>query len=263
MRTEVQADSWIPPFAQGAAELRGVGALMSTRVGGASPAPWDSLNLGTAVGDEPARVAHNRAVFAQALGVVPVFLKQVHGTHVLRLLPQHAALGAEAEEADACVSTELGLACTVQVADCLPALFAAPEGRAVGAAHAGWRGLAAGVLESTLHAVCEAAACAPCDVHVWLGACIGPRHFEVGAEVREAFVGSAHCASAFVPTHAGKWLADLPQLARLRLASAGVVQISGNQSEAEWCTFANPSRYFSFRRDGVTGRMAAAIWRVA
>ena len=231
-----------------------VGGLMSTRAGGVSLPPWDRLNLGMAVGDDPAAVARNRDTFRLATGALPVFMKQVHGTRVLRLTAAHAAADAALEEADACVTTEPGLACTVQVADCLPVLFAAPEGRAVGAAHAGWRGLAGGVLESTLRQVCEAAGCGPAEVAVWLGACIGPRRFEVGPDVLEAF--GAGAAGHFRPAQPGKWLADLPGLARDRLEAAGVAHQSGGR----WCTVEEASRFFSFRRDGVTGRMAAAVW---
>ena len=165
-----------------------VGALMSTRQGGVSAAPWDSLNLGIAVGDDPLAVAENRRRFTEALGARPVWLRQVHGITVLRL--QHGHLDAAPVEADAAWTDEPGLACTVQVADCLPVLMAAPEGRAVAAAHAGWRGLAGGVVEAALAALCEGAHCAPQDVAVWLGPCIGPRQFEVGDEVLQAFGAS-------------------------------------------------------------------------
>jgi YfiH family protein len=144
------------------------------------------------------------------------------------------------------------------VADCLPVLFAAPGARGVAAAHAGWRGLAAGVLEGTLAALCEATGSAPQDVQVWLGACIGPRQFEVGADVLQAFdVDPARADSPrFTPYRPGKWLADLPGLARDRLQAAGARRISGGR----WCTVEDRSRFFSFRRDGRTGRMAAAVW---
>ncbi len=258
---------WLrPDWALPGAPWPAIGALMSTRHGGISAAPWDRLNLGTAVGDEPAHVAHNRSVLQRATGAAHVYLKQVHGTRVLRLtkahLEAHLTEGLPALEADACISTEAGIACTVQVADCLPVLFAAHgRGAAVGAAHAGWRGLAAGVLEATLDALCEAAMCTPAEVHCWLGACIGPAHFEVGPDVLAGFGVSAAVADAaevqrFRPFKEGKWLANLPLLARDRLQAAGVLQISGGT----WCTVADRSRFFSFRRDGVTGRMAAAVW---
>lgn len=232
----------------------GVSSLMSTRAGGGSVAPWDGLNLGIAVGDDPESVAHNRVLFQQALGAAPVFMKQVHGTRVLRLTRDHLQL--PLQEADACVTTERGLACTVQVADCLPVLLAAPG--TVGAAHAGWRGLAGGVIEATVRQICEAAACAPAQVECWLGACIGPGTFEVGADVLEGFGVQPAAADPlrFKALRPGKWLANLPQLARDRLAAVGVSQVGGGT----WCTVHDRSRFFSFRRDGVTGRMAAAIW---
>jgi YfiH family protein len=237
-----------------------IGALMTTRHGGVSAAPFDSLNLRAAVGDDPQAVAQNQRLLAQAIGAKPVFLDQVHGAAVVRLTAGDAQAGAAPHAADASVTTVPGIACTVQVADCLPVLFAAAGGRAVGAAHAGWRGLAGGVLEATLARVCAAAQCAPDEVQAWLGACIGPTRFEVGPDVLEAFgvtaqpgAPSARFKAAAQP---GKWLADLPMLARDRLQSAGVHAISGGR----WCTVSEASRFFSFRRDRVTGRMAAAIW---
>jgi polyphenol oxidase len=230
-----------------------VGALMSTRVGGVSAAPFDSLNLGRSVGDVREAVDENRRRFEAALGVPTVYLSQVHGTRVVRL-----PAGAAPLEADAAITTEPGIACSVMVADCLPVLFAAVDGRGVGAAHAGWRGLAAGVLEATVGALCDAAACAPSDLAAWLGPCIGPRRFEVGADVLETFGPQA--AHRFTPRPrtdgAMRWLADLPGLARDRLAALGVARVSGG----DVCTVEDASRFFSFRRDGVTGRMAAAVW---
>lgn len=254
MSRSVVDTGWQPVWA-----ALGVGAWMSTRGGGSSRPPYDSLNLGTEVGDEPLAVQANRQRFEAALGgAVPVFLKQVHGTRVVHLQAEHLRL-ATPLEADAAVCTEPGLACTVQVADCLPVLFAAPRGGAVGAAHAGWRGLAAGVLEATVARVCALAGCGPGEVHAWLGPCIGPRCFEVGDEVRAAF----HAAppACFTPgALPGKHLADLCALARWRLQEAGLRpgQIEGGG----WCTVEDPSRFFSFRRDRVTGRLAAAIWRL-
>ena len=239
----------------------GVGAVMTTRHGGASRAPWRTMNVGAAVGDDAAAVAANRALFARAIGAVPVWLRQVHGSRVVRVGHADAADGAAPPEADASVTTEAGVACAVQVADCLPLLFADRAGRAVAAAHAGWRGLAEGVAERTLRAVCDAASCEPADVRVWLGACIGPLRFEVGADVLDAFGADPQggAASRFVArgaAHPGKWLADLPGLARDRLTAAGVRDVAGGG----WCTASDASRFFSFRRDGVTGRMVAAVW---
>jgi polyphenol oxidase len=247
-------DPWLSPDWS----LPGVGALMSTRRGGFSQAPYDSMNLKHGLGDDPAAVTRNQALFAQALGAAPVLLSQVHGARVVHLTRADAARGAAVHEADASVTTEPGVACTVQVADCLPVLFAAPEGTAVGAAHAGWRGLAAGVLEATLVQLCEAARCEPGQVQAWLGACIGPRHFEVGADVLAAFGVEADAVQTphFVAQGRAKWMADLPGLAMQRLRGAGVVTISGGH----WCTVEDASRFFSYRRDRVTGRMAAAVW---
>ena len=237
----------------------GTAAVMTTRLGGASAAPFDSLNLRNGLGDDPQAVAVNLATLEQALGVAPVWLNQVHGRSVLRLTANARSPGGAPREADASVTTEPGVACAVQVADCLPVLFCAPGGRGVGAAHAGWRGLAGGVLEATVEALCDAAHCQPAQLQAWLGACIGPRQFEVGADVLAAFGASttAPDPARFVAHRTGKWLANLPGLARHRLSAAGVSQISGGG----WCTVEAPSRFFSFRRDRVTGRMAALIWR--
>lgn len=242
----------------------GVGALMTTRSGGQSVGPFASMNVGSAVNDAQAAVAANRRHLAETMGAAPVFLRQVHGARVVRIGAADAAAGAEVHEADACVTTEAGVACVVQAADCLPVLLAAPMARAVAAAHAGWRGLAGGVVEAAVDAVCESAGCAPHEISAWLGACIGPEKFEVGADVLVAFGADparpVHGARArFVPRAGAKWLADLPGLARDRLAAAGVVRIEGGT----WCTVSEPSRFFSFRRDGVTGRMAAAVWIAA
>jgi YfiH family protein len=233
----------------------GVGALMTTRHGGVSEGPFAGMNIRAGQGDDPAAVSHNQAVLAAAIGARPVYLDQVHGRGVLRLTP---ALVGRMPQADASFCTEPGLACTVQVADCLPVLFAAPGARGVAGAHAGWRGLSSGVLEATVGALCEAAACAPADVQAWLGPCIGPRRFEVGADVLQAFGADASDDPvAFFQPHApGKWMADLAGLARHRLRAAGLTRLTGG----DWCTVEDTSRFFSFRRDRVTGRMVAAIW---
>ncbi len=233
----------------------GIGALMTTRAGGVSAAPFDSMNLRDGIGDDDAAVARNRAIFSEAIGRPAVLIDQVHGVHVLRL--SSADVGAQLRQADASITTDRGMACAVQVADCLPVLFAAPKARGVGAAHAGWRGLAGGVLEATVAALCDAADCAPHELVAWLGPCIGPAAFEVGADVVTAFGGGA--ASCFAPRpQMGKWLADLPALARLRLRAAGVTSIGGGS----WCTVTDASRFFSFRRERVTGRMVAAVWLI-
>lgn len=235
----------------------GVGALMSTRAGGWSQPPYDSLNLGDHVGDAPQAVQRNRARFIEAVQAAPVFLRQVHGTKVVHVRPQDAGSRVPIE-ADAALATEPGVACTVMVADCLPVLLAASNGRAVAAAHAGWRGLAAGVLDQAVAELCRAADCPASQLMAWLGPCIGPGRFEVGEDVRQAFIETQEAgATRFrAGEREGKWWADLPGLARDRLRAAGVMQVSGGR----WCTVEDGSRFFSFRRDGVTGRMAAAVW---
>jgi YfiH family protein len=239
----------------------GVGALMTTRHGGFSRPPFDSMNLRHGE-DLASDVERNRRLFAEAVGGSPVFLDQVHGRRVVRIGALDASLGAALHRVDASFTTEPGVACVVQAADCLPVLFAAPGNRGVAAAHAGWRGLAAGVLTATVEALCAAAACEASELEAWLGACIGPRHFEVGRDVLDAFGMPEHIAPGgdeaprFVPSAEGKWLADLTLLARDRLRSAGVTKVAGGA----WCTFSDPSRFFSFRRERVTGRMAAAVW---
>ena len=244
--------------------IPGVRAVMSTREGGRSGGRFTSLNLRPGLGDDDANVRLNQARFAEVIGAAPVWLDQVHGARVVRLFAADASAGAPVHAADASVTSVPGIACCVQVADCLPVLFAARNGRAVGAAHAGWRGLATGVVEAAAQSVAEAAACASGDVVAWLGACIGPERFEVGADVLAAFdvdptatseAGAGSASRHFRPGRPGRWLADLPGLARDRLAEAGVVDVGGGG----WCTVTEPSRFFSFRRDGVTGRMAAAV----
>jgi YfiH family protein len=242
-----------------------VRAACSTRAGGVSSAPYDTLNLGDHVGDDPAAVAVNRARFATALGARPVFMKQVHGWGVARL----TADTPDGIEADACIATDAGVACTIMVADCLPVLLADAGGRAVGAAHCGWRGLAGadgvGALESLWREFSPEVAATGADAAprtlAWLGPCIGPRAFEVGDEVKAAFVARDADAAAFFAPHApGKWLANLPGLARLRLRTMGITAIHGNDGSDAWCTVTNASRFFSHRRDRVSGRFAAAIW---
>ena len=258
----------------------GVHATFTLRSGGVSVAPFDSFNLGDHVRDDPEAVTCNRQHLAQTLGAHPVFLQQVHGTGVVALDVRTP----DGTVADACITTRPGLACTIMVADCLPVLFTHRSGAVVAAAHAGWRGLAGdaqgrGVLETTLDAV-VASVCAqeprlPAQeavkgIQVWLGPCIGRSAFEVGPEVRQAFVDRRPEAQACfreAPGSAGatgKWLGDLAGLARQRLQARGVARIDGNDSSAAWCTVENPLRFFSHRRDaarlGSTGRMAACIW---
>lgn len=236
-----------------------VRAFMSTRAGGVSHGPFASMNVGAAVQDDAAAVLENRLRVDRALGAKAVFLSQVHGSEVVRLTASHALPGAEAPVADASVSTSAGLGVAIQVADCLPVLFAAPGG--VAGAHAGWCGLSGGVLENTVAALCQAAACRPADVQAWLGACIGPAAFEVGSEVLEAFGVEPNPASSeffqFRPNAAGqaRWRANLAGLARQRLLALGLTGITGGI----WCTHSDAARFFSYRREPVSGRMVAAI----
>jgi len=238
--------------------VSGVGAFMTTRQDGVSAAPFDSMNLQHGGGDIAEAVDRNRALLAAAAGATPVFLRQVHGARVVHVTGADARPGAATQAADACIATEPGVACAIQVADCLPVLFATPRGSAVGAAHAGWRGLAAGVLEGTVAALCQAAGCAPHELQAWLGACIGPTRFQVGADVLAAFGADPDDPGPgrFVPQMPGRWLANLPLLARDRLVAAGLERIFGGG----WCTVSDASRFFSFRRDRITGRMAATVW---
>jgi YfiH family protein len=243
----------------------GVHALCTTRVGGLSQAPFDGFNLGDHVRDDPQAVSANRALLtAQLGGARPVFLSQVHGIDVAQL----NAATPDGTSADACVTQATQVACTIMVADCLPLLFTDNAGQVVAAAHAGWRGLAAGVIENTLDAVCKQAHVSTEQVRVWLGPCIGPDAFEVGEDVRAAFTSHPALeptqAQHFFkphPTHAGKWMADLAGLARLRLLALGVTSVAGNDGTTEWCTVHQRSKLFSFRRDGATGRFAVCIWR--
>lgn len=235
-----------------------VRAIMTSRQGGVSAEPWDSMNVGDHVGDRPADVHTNRERLATQIGQRPVFLQQVHGVASVQL----DAATPDGWVADACWSRDPGVACTIMVADCLPVLFAHASGRAVAAAHAGWRGLAGGVLEATVQALQQAAG--PGAISAWLGPCIGPAAFEVGNEVREAFGPDEAVRACFQPHGPGKWLADLPALARIRLQQAGVAGLHGNDGTPGWCTVTQASVFFSHRRDaarlGSTGRMAACIW---
>jgi YfiH family protein len=232
------------------------------------------MNLGDHVGDDPSSVAANRALLGQTMGAVPVFLQQVHGTAVLAI----DAKTGQGAQADAAVTSQRGVACTIMVADCLPVLLSTRDGSVVAAAHAGWRGLAGqdghGVLEQTFEAFSALAltgrAQAAINTIAWLGPCIGPSAFEVGAEVRSAFVdGDADAAGCFTALASGKYMADLAGLARRRLQALGITHIDGNDSTAPWCPVGNASRFFSHRRDtgvhgnglNTTGRMAACIWR--
>ncbi len=225
-----------------------VKALQTTRLGGTSCKPYDSLNLGDHVGDAPLTVARNRMSLNTLLPSEPVWLEQVHGTVV--------AIADSAScrpQADACIARQRAAVCVVMTADCLPVLLCDAQGSAVGAAHAGWKGLAAGVIEATVQAMNVA----PQNMMAWLGPAISQQAFEVGDEVRVLFVDAdPQAAAAFMPSQHGKWLADIYALARLRLNALGITQIYGG----DYCTYRDAERFFSYRRDGVTGRMGTFIW---
>jgi YfiH family protein len=237
-----------------------VRAFVTTRAGGVSSGAHASLDLGGgASGGDARAVAENRRRVTQHLPAPAAWLQQVHGAHVLRVHAAPATVASQTQEsealpvADAAVTDVPGVPLAVRVADCLPVFLAARDGSAVGVAHAGWRGLAAGVLERTLHALGRT----PADTVAWIGPGIGPQAFEVGKDVLDAFIGEdADAAAHFRPIRAGKWLADLPALARRRLMAAGVTEVRGGN----WCTVHDPARFFSYRRDGATGRMAAVIF---
>jgi YfiH family protein len=235
-----------------------IGGFASTRRGGCSAAPRDSLNLALHCGDDPAAVAENRRRIAPFLPSPPVWLSQVHGRDVAVLEPKDvAAARGSPPIADAAVTRVPGIVCAVLTADCLPVLFADRAGTAVGAAHAGWRGLAAGVLEATVAAL-GALGVPAARLTAWLGPAIGPRAFEVGDDVLAACcAGDPGAASAFVTRPDGKWLADLYALARRRLAATGVGEVRGGG----WCTSSEHERFFSHRRQRDTGRQAAFVWR--
>lgn len=260
---------------------KNVRALVTTRDGGVSEPPfgrWSAsgagrdlpggLNLGRLSGDDLDHVEENRSRLIAYAGVPAAWLKQVHGADVVdAAVALDAVRNGELLSADASVTDRPGIACTVMVADCMPVLLCDGAGRAVGAAHAGWRGLAAGVIEKTAQRVASLAGCAMQDLHAYLGPAIGPSAFEVGADVRDAFMNHATAvggaqrdatAAAFIarPEAPGKYLADLYALARLRLAALGIEQISGG----DLCTYTQRDRFYSYRREPVTGRMAALVW---
>lgn len=226
----------------------------STRLGGVSPAPYDSLNLGDHVGDALQNVMQNRQRLMQAqhFPSSPVWLNQVHGIQIV----DAASVDDKCPDADGSFTTQTNIVCAAMTADCLPVLFCNHEGSVVAAAHAGWRGLADGVLEACVDAMGER----PGQLMTWLGPAIGPQAFEVGDEVRAEFIKHHKQAEqAFTPSNtggAGHWMADIYQLARIRLNRIGINSIYGGH----WCTYNDKQRFFSYRRDGVTGRMASFIW---
>ncbi|MES2899187.1 MAG: peptidoglycan editing factor PgeF [Pseudomonadota bacterium] len=244
----------------------GIGALASTRVGGLSQGPYDDgqggggLNLGRHVGDDDAVVERNRAILQQGLPGRPAYISQVHGVVVV----DAAQVGADKPvlTADASIASAPGVVCTVMTADCLPVLFADLEGKVVGAAHAGWRGLAAGILGETVTAMRKAGAG---ELTAWLGPAIGPQQFEVGPDVLDGFLASAgsgadetalRAAFRDYPGRPGKYLADIYALARVFLQGQGVTRVSGGS----YCTASDAARFYSYRRDHVTGRQASLVW---
>lgn len=224
-----------------------VHAIQTTRQGGFSDPPFCSLNLGAHVQDHPITVVKNRQLLDQFVPSKPVWLNQVHGTNVI-----DAALSSCVQDADASFTTQSNVVCVTMTADCLPVLLCDKHGTAVAAIHAGWRSLCDGVIENAVLAMGLKAE----DLLAWLGPAIGPDAFEVGAEVRQAFIEKdTNARQAFQP-HADKWLANLYLLATQRLNNVGIKAIYGGGD----CTYSSPERYFSFRRDGMTGRMATMIW---
>jgi polyphenol oxidase len=231
----------------------GVRAAFTLRTGGVSRPPFDSCNIGVHVGDELSAVGENRRRLREYLELPaePAWLTQVHGSRVADLDAEEAG---SLPPADGAVTRTAGRVCAIQVADCMPVLFASADGAAIGAAHAGWRGLAGGVLE----AVVRAMRAPPVTLFAWLGPAIGQGHFEVGEEVRAAFLDvDPGAAAAFTANPRGRWQCDLFALARRRLAALGVEQVYGGK----WCTYDDARRFFSYRRDSRCGRMAALIWR--
>lgn len=224
-------------------------ALQTTRQGGLSAAPYDSMNLGEHVGDEPLTVARNRVLLNHLLPCEPVWLEQAHG-----ILVANADDASCLPQADACIARHRESVCVVMTADCLPVLLCDAQGSVVGAAHAGWKGMVAGVIESTVQAMNVP----PQNLMVWLGPAISQDAFEVGEEVRAAFVAAQpQAASAFKTGQSGgKWLADIYALARIRLNALGITQIYGGN----YCTYRESEKFYSYRRDGTTGRMGTFIW---
>lgn len=241
----LEADWPAPPGVRVISTFRGDDSL------GVSRGPWSSLNLGDHVGDDPAAVAENRRRLRDAAGLAsePRWLDQVHGTQVADL-----DSGGPVAPADAAITRRNEVVCAILTADCLPIVFATESGDAIAAAHAGWRGLAAGVIESTVRSL----AAPPQSLMVWLGPAISLEHFEVGGEVREVFIRhDLQAGKAFQLNARGRFMADLGALARQRLKSLGVERVYGGGE----CTYARADRYFSYRRDGPTGRQATLIWR--
>jgi YfiH family protein len=229
----------------------GVRALSTLRPGGCSTAAYQGLNLGDHVADDPAAVAANRRILLELahLPAEPLWLSQVHGTRAIDAGEWYPGI-----EADACLTRMAGRVCVVLTADCLPILLCSDDGELVAAIHAGWRGLLNGVIEETARRM----GIAPDRLLAWIGPGIGPEAFEVGGEVRDVFARHGDDGDAlFSPSQDGRWLADLAGLARGRLRACGVSRVYGGA----WCTSNEPERFYSYRRDGITGRMATLIWR--
>lgn len=236
---------WIVPQWPASPRIR---ALITTRQGGQSRGPYASFNLGTHVGDDPDAVTHNRELLRAALPADPLWLHQVHGIEVV-----DAAAASGIPTADAAYTSVRHVVCAIQTADCLPVLLAARDGGTVGVAHAGWRGLAAGIVEATVKSMRAHTR----ELVAYLGPAIGPQAFEVGEEVLDAFAAQeAGAAQAFVKTGEGKYHADLYALARQRLRRAGVDDVYGGG----FCTYSERDRFYSYRRERETGRMASLIW---
>ncbi|SEO76368.1 peptidoglycan editing factor PgeF [Nitrosovibrio sp. Nv6] len=244
-------NNWITPDWPAPCNVK---ALFTTRNGGVSNEPYASLNLGDHVGDDPLAVEQNRALLRRFLPGEPKWLKQIHGTGSVNVDAYDCTVPTEG---DAALSRHPGNVCAILVADCLPILLCDHAGSVVGVIHAGWRGLAGGVIEHTVSAI----GAVDSPIMAWLGPAIGPDHFEVGEEVRQAFIKQDRKAAAAFrprPGNNDKWFADLFLLARQRLTDAGITAIYGGGE----CTYGNPAKFFSYRRDGHTGRMAGLIWLV-
>lgn len=228
-----------------------VKALQTTRLGGFSVAPFASLNLGAHVNDNPISVAKNRQLLSPYLPNEPVWVNQVHGIEVI-----DAAQSTCLQNADASFTTKPNVVCVTMTADCLPVLLCDKAGTVVAAVHAGWRGLCDGVLEAAVSNMPVQAS----EILVWLGPAIGPKAFEVGNEVRAQFIAKDAQAENAFKAQGNKWLGDIYQIARQRLNQLGVTQIYGGSVNENFCTYTDATRFYSFRRDHVTGRMASLIW---
>jgi len=242
VKPEFLVPDWSAPSA--------VKSLVTTRAGGASTSPFDHFNLATHVEDNMTDVQRNRSLLQAEAGLPaePIWLQQVHGIQVVR-----AELAEQEHIADASTTAEADVVCTIMTADCLPVLFCNQSGTQVAAAHAGWRGLANGILETTRNTF----ECESVDIMAWLGPAIGPQAFEVGDDVRDIYLDADPAlAAVFAPGKPGKWVLDIYAAARLRLAALGITNVSGG----EYCTYTDQARFYSYRRDGQTGRMASLIW---